>query len=48
MSECFFSPNLAVKSLQMVERAALRPLTERAAALVAAKREYREQQVGGV
>ena len=45
MSECYFSPNLAVKSLEIASKADLQPLTKRAAALVIAQRQYREQQV---
>ena len=44
MAECYFSPNLAVKSLAIAKKADLQPLTKRAAALVLAQRQYREQQ----
>ena len=44
MAECYFSPNLAVKSLEIAKKADLQPLTKRAAALVIAQRQYREQQ----
>ena len=45
MAECYFSPNLAVKSLEIAKKSDLQPLTKRAAALVIAQRQYREQQV---